>query len=178
MLRLGWALKALQSCQLSPSSSVLPVHPIPLNPLLSCFHTSSLLSGIERYDSCTQQEVEEMRKPTYRYGVWLKPKLSARMFKKVKVKALEEGRWELEENPDDPPSRWWFQKPGGGGKWARLKVKKLRTIEENMKKMPKLIEQYKKNRTKKKQKAAVKSGMALMYPGKYRKKTGGRFTAH
>eukprot|EP00009_Paramoeba_aestuarina_P001477 CAMPEP_0201515228 /NCGR_PEP_ID=MMETSP0161_2-20130828/6860_1 /ASSEMBLY_ACC=CAM_ASM_000251 /TAXON_ID=180227 /ORGANISM="Neoparamoeba aestuarina, Strain SoJaBio B1-5/56/2" /LENGTH=100 /DNA_ID=CAMNT_0047912001 /DNA_START=253 /DNA_END=555 /DNA_ORIENTATION=- len=100
------------------------------------------------------------------------------MFKKVKVKALEEGRWELEENPDDPPSRWWFQKPGGGGKWARLKVKKLRTIEENMKKMPKLIEQYKKNRTKKKQKAAVKSGMALMYPGKYRKKTGGRFTAH
>ena len=174
MIRFGWALA--QNCRqgfalssLGSSSTV---------PLTSSFHTSSLLSGVERYDANTQEELEAMRKPTFRYGVWLKPKLSARMFKKAKLKAIEDGRWEITENPEDPPSRWWFQKPGGGGKWAKLKQKKLQTIEENMKKMPKMIEQFKKNRTKKKEKGRGKSGMGLMYPGKYRKKTGGRFTAH
>jgi hypothetical protein len=57
---------------------------------------------------------------------------------------LEGGRWVEEVDPEAPPSRWWFQKEGGGGKKVRARRKKAELIAANMKKMPKMIEQWQK----------------------------------
>ena len=51
--------------------------------------TSMPILHMSRYDNLSKEEILELRKPVFRAGVWLNPKLSARYFKVVKVRAIK-----------------------------------------------------------------------------------------
>ena len=61
---------------------------------------------------------------------------------------------------------------GGHGKRYRARKKKKELIEKKMAEMPKMIEQWKKQKEKKKAKANVKTGLPLFFPGHFRKPKG------
>ena len=158
------------------SSSFFQFSPSFVSPSLlffpSLFHSSSSLVALDRYDKLTQDEILHFRKPIFRYGVWMKPKLSARTFKMAKTRAVADGRW-VERDYGLPPSRWWFQKESGGhGKRYRTIKKKKKLIAQNMEAMPKMIEEWKKQKQKKREKAKVRTGLDLFFPEKFRKPKG------
>jgi len=82
--------------------------------------------------------------PTFKYGLWRKPKLNNRKLKLIKQKSELHGLEfvdprppkEKKENPEN------FQRTPKGHRWEEKKEEREKTIKKKMKEMPKLIEDY------------------------------------
>ncbi|KAK8800800.1 hypothetical protein WA538_004140 [Blastocystis sp. DL] len=94
------------------------------------------------------ETIAKVIKPQLVNGVWRKPKLSARRVARIRKECLRYGtingvqtKWDPEW---DKPKKSWIPRPPKGHAYDRALPDRIALIDKNMKAMPKLIEETRK----------------------------------
>eukprot|EP01094_Clydonella_sp_ATCC50884_P010720 TRINITY_DN2055_c4_g2_i1.p2 TRINITY_DN2055_c4_g2~~TRINITY_DN2055_c4_g2_i1.p2 ORF type:complete len:251 (-),score=59.32 TRINITY_DN2055_c4_g2_i1:89-841(-) len=147
----------------------VPEYRLPESPYVGHIPSTSSRSVVtEEQKALAERDAEyaallSRARPQFMYGRWRKPKVSARRVAEIRKAALEQGEpWVDPRAPKVYKPRHPLARVGPKGhKHEKLKEKRLENIAEQLKKMPKMIADYRKEQ---RDRRATRKGVEILFP--------------